>query len=353
MFIFRLIRFLYGYVVFEGIGGFPERFLNLCAREGCGVWNVRYANGVMTAQVTAGNYRFLRSCARRSGVRLKVKKRIGGAFLIYRYRRRTGILAGAAAFVLILAVCSNFVWTIRIDGNHTTDSAVIMQTMEELGLKVGVKRTGMDISTMQLEALRRLDELSWISVNIRGSIATVEVRERTMPPEMLSEETPCNIVAGSDGYIVRIEPYEGFAAVRVGESVRKGDLLVSGVIESKLQTTRFIHAQAKVTAATVRTVEAKVSYSQEKVIYPGETKKKYSVEFFGINIPLYFSQKPDWECEEEQTENRLKILGLNLPFALKTTKYVKTEKSVSSITQEEAYKPAREEIEKKKVCLKV
>ena len=47
--------------------------------------------------------------------------------------------------------------------------------------------------------------------------------------EMLDESIPCNVVAAADGYIVRIEAYEGAAKVKVGDSVVKGDLLISGV----------------------------------------------------------------------------------------------------------------------------
>jgi hypothetical protein len=34
-----------------------------------------------------------------------------------------------------------------------------------------------------------VDELSWIAINIRGSKAEVEVKERTPPPETIDDDT--------------------------------------------------------------------------------------------------------------------------------------------------------------------
>lgn len=346
MFILRIIRYLCGYVIFQGIGGFPERFLNLCAKDGIGVWDVHHRDGVMTARVMASNYRLLRSCASKAGMKLKVQDRRGFAFVIYRYRKRIGVLVGIVLFILILTVSSNFVWTIKVAGNEQTDSAVIMQTMEELGLRVGVMKSSMDIGAMELEGLKKLEGLSWLSVNIRGSVATIEVRERTMPPEMLDEKTPCNVVASADGYIVRIEAYEGSTKVRVGDSVVKGDLLISGLMESKLETTRFVHARGTVIANTTRVVETEVPLRQESTVYLGQEKKKYALKLFGLRIPLYFSEPEGDGWEKTEHTSSLNILGLELPFAFESNQYRAVSKTSEMITQEQAKTLAQEEVSK-------
>ncbi len=346
MFILRIIRYLCGYVIFQGIGGFPERFLNLCAKEGIGIWDVHHRDGVMTARVMASNYRLLRSCAAKAGMRLKVQQRHGFSFVIYRYRKRIGILVGIGLFVLILTVSSNFVWTIKVEGNEQMDSAVIMQTMEELGLRAGVMKSSLDISAMELEGLKKLEELSWLSVNIRGSVATIEVRERTMPPEMLDEKTPCNVVASADGYIVRLEAYEGSTKVRVGDSVVKGDLLISGVMESKLETTRFVHARGTVIANTNRVVETEVPLQQEKTVYLGQEKKKYALKLFGFRIPIYFSEPKEGEWEKTAEISCLNILGLELPIAFESVQYRAISKTSETITQGQAQSLAQEQIAK-------
>lgn len=351
MFILSLIRFLRGYVSFIGKGGFPERFLNLCAREEIGVWNVKHSGGALTANVAAAEYHLLRPCAAKAGMKLSVSRRIGFSFLVYRYRKRVGVLVGAAVFVLILTFSSNFVWTIRVEGNDKTDASVILHTMEELGLRAGVMRSKIEINETELEALRRLSDLSWVSVNIRGSVATVEVRERTPAPEMLDESVACNVVAARDGCIVRIEAYEGNAKVRVGEAVVKGDLLISGVMESKLETTRFVHARGNIIASTSKKLEAEIPLVQERLTPTGQKKKKYSVELFGIRIPLYFSAPKGEEWQLSERENRLRLLGRDLPFAFFGSDYTQVEKVPFNLSTEEAKAQARQALNLQKQAL--
>ena len=41
MFMIHLLRWLFGWIRLEAEGGFPERLLNLAAREGIELWEVR------------------------------------------------------------------------------------------------------------------------------------------------------------------------------------------------------------------------------------------------------------------------------------------------------------------------
>ena len=77
MILVRLLRWLFGYVTFRGTGDFPERFMNLCAREEINLWEVHCRNGVLYA------------CARwqeRLGCGLRYKKDAAFLFVL----RNTG-----------------------------------------------------------------------------------------------------------------------------------------------------------------------------------------------------------------------------------------------------------------------
>ena len=93
MFLIKLLRFLFGYVRFESGGGFPERFLNLCAQAHFPLWEVTSRGGTMKAFTTVKCYKKFRSYARKAGVRLRVKERRGLPFLLRRYRKRIGIVS--------------------------------------------------------------------------------------------------------------------------------------------------------------------------------------------------------------------------------------------------------------------
>lgn len=91
---------------------------------------------------------------------------------------------------------------------------------------------GLDLREIRQTVLLKLEDLSFIAINIKGSKAYVEVTEATGKPEMVDTDTPCNLIATKAGVIVRTEITQGFGLVRAGDAVEAGDMLVSGMVFS-------------------------------------------------------------------------------------------------------------------------
>ncbi|MCI8497559.1 MAG: sporulation protein YqfD, partial [Clostridiales bacterium] len=230
MFILRLLRFLAGSVEFSAFGVFPERFLNLCTQNHIPLWMVRCGQNRVTACTLARRYKKMRALAKKSGVRLKSGRRRGLPFILHRYRKRVGLLAGIVLFIGILYTLSLFVWTVEITGNTSVDEQTIRDTLSSLGLRPGVLSSSVSPDELKRDALLELPELSWLTINLKGSSVIVEVRERVVPPIVVPEDRPCNIVADIPGQIVTLEVYAGKAEVQKGDAVTQGQLLVSGTI---------------------------------------------------------------------------------------------------------------------------
>lgn len=344
MFILRFIQFLFGYVQFRAAGGFPERFLNLCSRNHILLWNVRGKFYVLTARTAVKNYKKLRPFARRSGMRLRVMERHGVPFFLHRHRKRVGALVGFIIFVLFLVHFSSLLWTIDVVGNQTSDTEHIMAVFSELGLEKGVKTQDIDITAIELEALQRLPELSWVAVNMKGSHASIEVRERVMTPELLDEKTPCNVVASYSGKIVKLEAYDGNGVAKIGESVLEGDLLISGVLEDKAAGVTYKHARGVVMAQTQRQFAVEIPLDFEEKQFTGKTVRHRSLEFFGLRIPLYLGKAPTENADYAQKTRRLKIAGIAMPIAVHTEMWTGYELHPRKRTQAEAESVAKEQI---------
>lgn len=216
MFFIKLIRFLCGYVRFRAKGGFPERFINLCSKENIPLWDISGSKGEMYAKTTIRGYHRIRACARKSGMRPRVAGRYGLPFFLHRHKRRIGLLCGAAAAVLIVCILSSMIWTIDVQGNETVSDTEILAVFEELGVRVGSRRSKIDVEEVQRTAARKLNDLAWLALNIKGSAAVIEVRERIPAPKVENDTTPRNILASQDGTILSLKVYEGEAAVKRG-----------------------------------------------------------------------------------------------------------------------------------------
>lgn len=312
MLVLRFFRFLFGYVSFSARGGFPERFLNLCRHNNILLWELRCSDSVITACTDCGGYKKIHSVARKSGMKVRITKKHGLPFFLERHSRRVGVLIGACFCVAAVIILSTRIWSIDVTGNVRVPSETIIGAFEELGVKKGVAGSKINISSTEIAALKKLPEISWININISGSVAVIEVRETVESPEIdENDSTPTDIVAARDGQIVILRPFNGTQEQVIGNPVLKGDLLISGVEENGDKTVSFCRASGYVVARTNR----KISISQPdklSVKRAVEQSKSYVLNFLSFSIPLGRVKAENAYFEKSE----LFINGVTLPAGI-------------------------------------
>lgn len=317
LFFIRLIRLIRGYVNFDATGGFPERFINLCSANGIPLWDVKCVKGVLNANTTFSDYGTIFKVAEKAGMTPTIKAQYGMPFILNKYKKRLGIIVGIIITVFIISILSSMILSISISGNKKLTEQEILLVLNEMGLKIGSRKNKLNIYKMQVDALCLIDELSWISINIEGSTAIVEIRERVSPPKIIDNKRPCNIIASNSGEITKMEVYEGEAATKVGCAVVKGDLLIGGIITLKNGGSVFLHAKGLVMAKTERQVKTVIKIEQNVKIVRGK-KIRFSLSLFGFNLPLGIKTKSD---EYYKIEKMLKTGGVKLPIGIIRERY--------------------------------
>lgn len=336
MFFVSLIRFLTGYVTFFGREGFTERFINLCSRDGIPLWDLRSDSNGFYACTTIKGYKSIRSAARRSGVRLRIRQRKGMPFFISRYKYRWGMAVGAVFFVMMLSFLSTRIWYVEVVGNERFSSDSIIEVFDAMGVSVGKRKDDIDTSAIQLRSYTELPDFSWVAVNLDGSTARIEVREKVPVPEIADDATACNITAAYGGQIISIEVYEGKGEVKAGTAVAKGDLLINGITENGDGTPVFHHASGKVIAKTVREIEVTIPSVIKCRRYTDYKSCGYTFYFFGFEIPIKKAEYPQGEYEEEIKKTYAYAGETKLPLGIIKTTVTVTEETEREITSAEA-----------------
>lgn len=284
MVIVELIRYLFGYINFRAYGGLADRFLNLCTKERIPLWNIKNIKGNIYASTTVYGYLLLKNPARKSGMKLVAVEKKGLKFTLIRNKAKVGILAGLVAFIAIIVVLSQFVWSVSIIGNTTVDNETILSAFENQGVCVGAKISSVDAKLSAQKVVAEIEELSWAAVNRKGSVVVIEVREKVIAPEIYDDKTPTNLIAGEDGVILSIDVLNGLEEVKPGSAVAKGDLLVNGIITHADGRETPVHADGYVKARVNRN---RTFTGDEITLFPLEKEnKRSSVFFFGLKIPL-------------------------------------------------------------------
>lgn len=333
MFFILLIRFFTGYVTFCGKEGFTERFINLCSRDGIPLWNLKSADNGFLACTTISGYKNIRSVARRSGVRLKIRKRNGFPFFARKYRYRWGMAAGVIFFILMLSFLSTRIWYVEVSGNEHFSSESIIEVFDDMGVTVGKRKKDIDTSEIRIKAYTALPDFSWIAVNLDGSTAKIEVREKVPVPEIADDKTPCNLKASYPGQILSVKVYEGKGEVKVGSAVTKGDLLINGITENEDGTSVFRHAKGEVIAKTDREIEVIIPDKIKCKKYTGYKSDGFTLFFFGFEIPIKKAEYPQGEYDETITKTYAYAGKTKLPLGIiKTTVTVmgETEEQITS-----------------------
>ncbi len=321
---------LFGYVLFSAENGFAERFINTCTAEGIPLWDMHKLGEKMTAKTSIAGYKSIRSAAKKSSMRVKIIKKVGLPFFIKRQSRRTGLIAGFFLIIAALIILSGRVWIVEVSGNEALSKSEIMHAFEQSGLDIGKKTKSLNLVQIENLAKLRLNGASWAAITIDGCVARINVRETGGTPELETHSGTSNIIARKDGQVELLEVYRGSAAVNRGQTVTEGDLIISGVTESKTQLNLFTDADGYAVASTH--IRIKTSFENKVTTLVPTTKKVWSFYFLGME--LLPPRKADGICYENRS--RLEIGGKVLPFGINYRLYTVYKPQEKTISEAEA-----------------
>ena len=235
-----------------------------------------------------------------------------GALGWYKRLRCKGAIFAALIFSAILMLLSeNTVWDVRVEGNETLPDAAIVKTLEECGFSVGDSWLFTDRSEVETSVLNLSEDIAWININRRGSVAYVVVAEKAKgePEEDASPSGYSNVVAAVDCVIEEITVYSGKAMVKSGDAVKKGDLLIAGVLPTE-GGGGFCKASGSVIGRISDTVSVEVSRSYTEKTKVGEKLISLNLKFFKLNANIFksYGNLPE-ECDIIEEISTVSLFG--------------------------------------------
>jgi len=332
-------RFVLGCLKVSFSGEFPERILNLCAESGITLWGSKSVKKGLTTFIKVKDFYLLPCIVKGTKIKVHIEEKYGLPFILARYNKRWGIPVGAVIFLCFLEIMSGFIWIIDIKGNEKVKNTEILNTLSDIGIHEGILSGRISPKNDSQRLLLKLDSLAWASLNIEGSRLTVNITETKEKKK--NDNRPCNLKAEFDGILKKIDLKSGNSVVKVGDTVKKGDVLVSGIIENA-GGTRFVHSVGEVTAEVTHTFSLSEDFKKETIIENGKVTKRSVLEFFTLKIPLFLGNE-NKECNTSVYSENLKMFGAGLPIRIHTNEYRYTDNIILTRTEEKL----KEELENK------
>lgn len=288
-------------------GKFVEKFFNIATRKNIKIWNVRYiGKSVAVFNCHRKDYGKITEIADKISAKIYIMDSKGVMHEVNKYKKRASLYIGALVMAVVIVILSDILCIISVTGNERIPEEIILAQLESAGLSKGKFVKNIDIKSVKKKFLAGNNEVSWIGINIKGAKAEVEIVEKVLKPYIIPKSEPANIVASKDGVIESIVVKNGFQLIQKGDTVRKGQLLVSGINESNQGDLMLVHSQADVKLKTWNYIKKTYPLTIEEKTPVNEYKNYYTIGLFKKQIDLFSKNKPTNE-NYDITEETIKF----------------------------------------------
>ena len=324
-------------------------FLDLCLVRGAVYTDFLASEEGISLTLRLSPSRGLLREAEARGISFEVVKRRGIPVLFSRYRFRFGIPLGILLATLLVFFAGRVVWDIRIEGNERISSAAVRQLLADQGVRVGSYIPALNTDRIENRILLSTDQISWISVNLVGNVAEVQIREREAQEVRQRLTLPANLVAKKSGLVEEVRIFRGKVMVSAGKTVEKGDLLVSGLYDSRMVGFRYTRASGQVMARVTDEYFIEIPYEYDTIVYTGEEYCDKSLNFFGFSINFSKNSGKEGVLYDkiDIVENYCLLEGISSPLELRTTRYLAYRQVTARRSVAEAQELAYFELERR------
>lgn len=342
-----IYMFCAGYVDIKVEGFFIERFLNICRNKKIILQDMqREKSTYLKVKILKSDFKEIRHIAKTTKCKVKIEKKSGVPFFINRYRKRKIFAIAILVIAIFIFILTKFIWNIEVNGNEKISDEEIINLVSEYGIEIGKLKSNINTEKVSNQIRLERNDLSWIGIAIKGTNVIVTLEEAIEKPEIIDKNEICNIIAAEDAIISKLVVQNGTARVSVGDEVKKGELLVEGVMEGTYSGVRKVHAEADVFGKIFYEKEKKEYFVQNEKIKTGNEKKKNEIciNNFKINFNKRLLNFENYDTISSSKKVKI-FTNFYLPIEIKTTTYIEYQNFQKNYTEEELKKKIEKDLE--------
>lgn len=322
------------YVKIQFAGYSPERFLNMCKHKEIKIWGLETNESGYQCCIYVRDFKKIKGLVKKSKLKIRIIERHGMGFQLFHYRKRKIFILGVFFSLFIIYILTRRVWNIEIQGNQSITDDVLLEYLENQYIYLGMKRE--DVNCEEICKKMRLDfqDIIWVSASLEGTKLKIEIRENTDTFSVVEENKEYrDIIADVDGVITAMITRKGNPAVKIGDKVKAGDLLVSGKLEimndaGEIIREEFVNADADIYIKRIISYRDSCDDTHEMKLYYKTKKTILCMDIFSYQICLGIHKKSGL--------HEVKTMHTNIGSFLSFTKKVSQAYERNLVAYEEA-----------------
>lgn len=278
------MQYIKGYVSIKVWGYSTERFLNLCGNHDILVWDIENHGDYYTMKISVQGFLALKTLLRKTGTRASVLRRYGLPFFVPKIKKRKIFVLGLLACLLFWMITSRYIWNIEIEGNYSLTEDMIMDYLECQGVHTAMKKDSLQIEELEKQLREEYDVITWASLKVEGTTLIIQIKENEMSEYDQISQSKQDIVATKDGMIVYMITRKGVPQVSVGDTIEKGQILVSGAVpvyneDATVRKYQYYDADADILISYEKSISVEKAIAYQEKEYSGEEKKIWLLGF--------------------------------------------------------------------------
>lgn len=220
-----------GYVIIQIEGLSAARLLRRMTEAGIRVRDAKRIDSVtLRCSIPVNRFFDLHRLKRGLPLRIHILERRGLRFTARKLCRRPFLWAESLILLGLLVFASSRIWVIRIDETKRVDPEEIRLLLKERGIAPGALLSGPILITAANDLSAQIYDAAWIGLDREGVLLKVNVVESIPESPKKTTRVPSDVIADRDGVITSLQVMRGQARVKVGDSVKAGDVLISGTV---------------------------------------------------------------------------------------------------------------------------
>ena len=249
--------------------------------------------------------------------------------------------------LVLLIFLTHIIFKVEVIHNDKKIRNMLLNELKKYDIKpYKMVKTYDEIETIKKQILTKYqDEIEWLEIERNGTKYTVRVEERIKNKQ--EKETPNqDVVAKYNAVILEIDAESGDIVKKVGDYVKKGDVIISGNINLNEETKAKTSAKGTVYGETWYQVKVEVPIHYYEETKTGKKQNWYYLKIGNKKINIFHKSY-------KQSKNKQQVLLKNNIIPIELIKEHQQEIKINEKIyleeeiEEVALKKAKEEIEKK------
>lgn len=246
-------------------------------------------------------------------------------------RQRMAMALSLIILISALAILSGRAWMVevRLTGAEPTG---LEAAMRKLGVRVGMDLGGLDAYALSQRLLSEAGDLTYVGVKRQGVRLLIDAVGEDQPPAIYDLEAARDLRAVRDGVVESVTVLAGVAAVKPGDTVRRGQVLIRGEEKVTDELTRGVCALGSVVARVWVEGAAEASTSLEELIPTGNerTESALTGPYFALQLV-----RAEPYLLERREESFLPVGGLFVPLGVSRVRHVELKRRVTQLNEDD------------------